>query len=277
MKLNINIMHTGSILMFASVFAIVFPHTAHAYDVGCIYPTNMPDPFEARYQLIEAISVALISKKEETPIVVYKGHTSSYCNMNCLAVHDPLALNALTMARPTLSTPPFGHNAFSIAMCISECYNVLIGPESPLTTYFTRWGLPVTGLQSEVLAATADPAQLQSLILERDFDPLLMGQLVALEIINSAQGDGWNMLGLWTHDAEAGRAVPCTANCQPFADTTGYFPRNNPTPITTVGPKGNTVKSTPSKGSGNKKQKTKKQQKTKKEKQPNARMTTNTS
>ena len=201
-----------------------------AYDIGCIYPDDMPDPFDARYRMVEMGSVVTTLQGRETPIVVRNAHATSYCNMNCLAAHDSSALNVFTEARPAIVAPTFGHNAFSITMCIAECYNVLYGPGNPLESLFDEWNLPVTGLEPEVISAATDPdpSTLVQLLVSRNFHPLMMGQLVALEIASYLSEDGWNSLGKWTYDDETGTAVPCTANCQPYADTTGYFPKNNP-------------------------------------------------
>ena len=202
----------------------------HGYDIGCIYPADMPEPFEARYLMVEVASVVATIEGRETPVVVRNAHATSICNMNCLAAHDSTSMNALTEARPAIVAPSYGHNAFSTTMCIAECYNVLFGPGNPLEALFDEWKLPVTGLEPEVIAAVKNPdhSALINLLGSRKFHPLLMGQLVALEIASALSTDGWNSLGKWTYDDETGTAVPCTANCQPYADTTGYFPKNNP-------------------------------------------------
>lgn len=218
------------IAMMATIIPLSFLPSINAYDIGCIYPTAMPEPFEARYRLAEVSSVAISSL--ETPVVIHIAHASSYCNVNCLAVHDATALNSLTRERPILAAPPYGHNAFSIAMCIAECYNTLSGRGNAMEPLFEKWQLPVTGLEPQVLAAvikaTTDPTDLLNLLVSRDFDPLLFGQLVAIEIGTALSQDGWNNDGALTYDAELGEAIPCTANCQAYADTTGYSPRNYP-------------------------------------------------
>lgn len=211
--------NTASIFVTAcvAVAVLLLAPTAHAYNVGCIYPTEMPEPFEARYRMVELASVGATAAQTETPIVVRNAHATSYCNMNCLAVHDATVLNSLTKERPIISTPPFAHNASSITMCIAECYNVLFGPGNLLQSLFDEWELPVTGLQPQVVAAAtaANPTELLNLIVTRDYDPLLLGQLVALEIGAFLSQDGWNSNGAQVYDSETGKAVPCTVNRTP--------------------------------------------------------------
>ena len=55
-----------------------------------------------------------------------------------------------------------------------------------------------------------------------------MGQLAAIQIFFWIQENGWNLFGDYSYDSEKDGPVACTANCAPFADTTGYFPRNHP-------------------------------------------------
>jgi len=159
------------------------------------------------------------------------------CGPNCLAYHDDRALNVLTKQRPPLVTPPFGHNSFSRVMCVIQCYSILafnLGePSAEFRALFDKWGLNVTGLDPAVAVAVENRNffELFQIVQDNDYHPLFVGQLVALEIGAATvldNKDGWNRFGEMTYDAETDSIVKCTANCMPFADTTGYHPRNQP-------------------------------------------------
>ncbi|MHA1681146.1 MAG: hypothetical protein ACTSUE_09065, partial [Promethearchaeota archaeon] len=51
----------------------------------------------------------------------------------------------------------------------------------------------------------------------------IMGDIVAALVVEYANDDGWNSLGNIGKDG-----TPCTANCRPYHDTTGYAPNNYP-------------------------------------------------
>mmetsp|Transcript_19021 Transcript_19021/g.39904 ORF Transcript_19021/g.39904 Transcript_19021/m.39904 type:complete len:83 (+) Transcript_19021:317-565(+) len=52
--------------------------------------------------------------------------------------------------------------------------------------------------------------EVNAVIESKDYHPLLMGQLVALEIdlLSKDNTDGWNCDGIFTYDWEMGEAVP---------------------------------------------------------------------
>lgn len=54
-------------LILTSIMATM---PSNAYDIGCLYPDEMPDPFDARKLLVEWISARAIDEKRETPVVV---------------------------------------------------------------------------------------------------------------------------------------------------------------------------------------------------------------
>jgi hypothetical protein len=58
-----------------------------AYDIGCLYPPEMPDPITAQDIMIK---YAILSQPTpETPIVVHNSLISALCGVGCLATHDP--------------------------------------------------------------------------------------------------------------------------------------------------------------------------------------------
>ena len=51
----------------------------HAYDIGCVYPPGMPDPFSARNRAAIEFSNFVMELQYETPIVVHFAHQFTYC------------------------------------------------------------------------------------------------------------------------------------------------------------------------------------------------------
>lgn len=195
-----------------------------SYDVGCLYPPNMPNPIQAQLQMASAMSVASIVRGLETPIVVRNAHFTSYCQSNCVAYHDADALNVVTKQAPRFRTPAAYHNSWSRSLCMAQCFDSL-GALDPI---FASWGFEPQAANAQLIACGADSQCVDALLVASDWHPQLIGQIVASEIAEVALNDGWNAYGAWTFDEETEQAVPCTANCAPFADTTGYFPVNNP-------------------------------------------------
>lgn len=216
----------------------------HAYDIGCIYPEEMPTPIKARELLIEFLSTNATREKFETPRVVRGAAGTATCGANCLAVHDTNALNVLTLQRPSVFVPfEQHHNSFSRMLCIAQCLALLIDTAGPdkLAPFWEEWGLDgsheatgsIQGLRQDVVAAViaaanGNTASLKQMLSDEEFHPFLMGQIVFIEIASAFRKDGFNSLGAWKYDTESGDAVPCTANCAPYSDTTGYYPKNYP-------------------------------------------------
>jgi len=198
----------------------------------------MPDPITARWQTTELMVLENTAKGVETPVVINSATLHGMCGLNCLSYHDDKVLNGLTQLRPLIAVPPFGHNPFSRVMCTIQCYSLMfstLGEPAPIIKelLFDKWGLNVTGLDPGMAAAVEDRDVLEvvRIVQESDYHPLKVGMLVALEIASETvldNKDGWNLLGTMKYDMETGTTVNCTANCMPYADTTGYHPRNHP-------------------------------------------------
>lgn len=199
----------------------------------------MPDPITARIQMTTLFADGLIDRGVETPIVIWLAKLYGTCGVNCLAYHDDKVLNALTRQRPLLPVPEFGHNSFSRMMCTAQCYALVatldgLAPIPRLERLFREWGLDaVIQVKDDLFNAAIEGNlfEILQIALESDYHPLVMGQLVFLEIVSATvldNADGWNAIGLLTYDVETDTVVPCTHNCAFFADTTGYFPRNVP-------------------------------------------------
>lgn len=222
----------------AAFFAAWLPLGATAYDIGCIYPPNMPDPIEARFHLHRYSGSDLIAKKVETPVIVHAASFSDICQANCLAYHDENVLDILTRERPMAEVPKEYHNSWSRMMCITQCFEIVLdeaGQTGFFDEFWEKWG--VTGIEKrrdEVSflvseAQAGRPQPLLDLLEEEDYHPYTVGQVVATELLFYVMEDGWNALGLKQYDTETGGIVDCTANCEHYKDTYGYFPRNIPT------------------------------------------------
>jgi hypothetical protein len=215
----------------------VLPSLGSAYEVGCVYPPGMPDPFEARYHLHSYSGSYFMAEKFETPIAIHLAALSSVCQANCLAYQDDKVLNVLTKERPVVTVPPEYHNAWSRMLCIAQCFSILsdeAGRPGFYDVFYDKWGLEVEKRRDVIglgfiAAQGGDASGLQAILEEEDHHPFTVGQIVASELLLYVINDGTNALGTWTYDSETGQPVKCTANCAFYQDTTGYFPRNHPT------------------------------------------------
>ena len=127
----------------------------------------------------------LVGVGVETPIVVHVALIVSFCEAGCLATHDPHVLNPVTLERPLVFTPEFGHNPFSIELCFVQCMGIFSADTPVFDSYVKEWGLSMTTQLRPDLAAAAqsgDEITIASILAEEDFHPFIMGQLVALEV-----------------------------------------------------------------------------------------------
>ena len=226
-------------MKLSPLFFLGLPALAAGYEVACEYPTTMPDPLVARAHLHQFSGSYLMYSKVETPVVIHIASLSSLCQINCLAYHDTTVLDVLTKQRPLGGDiPEEYHNAWSRMLCIAQCFDLIsseAGQPEFYTPFWEKWGL--TGLMKRdngagiaILAAQGGTDQpLKDYLASHDYHPYYVAQVVASEILLHVLDDGWNALGEWTYDTETGEAVKCTANCQNYKDTTGYFPKNHPT------------------------------------------------
>lgn len=208
----------------------------HSYEVGCIYPENMLDPFAARNKLIGFTNVYNAEGTTlETPIAIHQGQGFSYCDVLCLAYHDEGTLHAMFGTRPVWNVPSFGQNSWSRMMCIAQCYAILFAQEGnveAVQTVVDTWKLPIQSEIEEEIT-TEDSlndiaAYVQEYVELNDYDPLIIGRMVAHEVNVFMKSDGWNMDGSLVFDWETGEPTECTSNCMPYADTYGYIVKNPP-------------------------------------------------
>jgi len=214
--------------------AAALPVMTSAYDPGCLYPEAMPEPFDARYLMHVYAGSYLMASKVETPVVIHSAAMSAYCQSNCVAYHDADMLNVLTMEPPIVRSPPEYHNSWSRMLCIAQCHSILAdeaGRPGFFQHYFDEWGLydiktRNDGIGLAWLSSQDDPTILEDMLAEADWHPFVVGQVVATEILLSVDEDGWNARGAWEYDKFTGGKIRCTANCQHYKDTYGYFPVN---------------------------------------------------
>ena len=229
-----------STLVGASAAAALLLATtpASAYESACIYPKAMPDPMEAQYILVNYATLHPWSL--ETPMAIHHGLISAMCGVSCMAMHDATVLNPVTGQRPLLVAPPENHNAYSIALCNTACHAPAVGYDwmKPL---LDRWNLPITSqfhpelafleqwAEDKYEATTGDLLKVAQVVVEHDFDPIMMGQLAIAEIYQFyMKDDGWNNFGDYSYDFLSQSVVNCTHNCMPYSDLYGYYPRNHP-------------------------------------------------
>mgnify|MGYP005847399279 CR=1 FL=1 len=149
----------------------------------------------------------------------------------------PNVIHPLTRQRPIVSVPEFGHNAYSIALCNLQCHAIAVGLET-IEPLLKKWNVDITERWHPELAylehlgrepTTQELLNIVQLIQQEDYHPFLMGQAAIMEIFQYyLLDDGWNRFGNYSYDIATREKVPCTANCMPYSDYTGYFPRNQP-------------------------------------------------
>lgn len=216
--------------------ATLLPTFAGAYDIGCIYPPDMPEPFEARYAIHEYSGSYFMDAAIETPVVIHISSLSSLCQTNCIAYQDAEMNNAITKEPPLVRTPPEYHNSWSRMLCMAQCHEIVsieAGRPEFMKPFWKKWGLTgleprkdIVGFAFLTSRDSGDSSSLELLLEKDDYHPFTVGQIVATEILLHVIDDGWNALGNFTYDLETGEEVECTANCEAYMDTTGYFPKN---------------------------------------------------
>jgi hypothetical protein len=215
-------------LFFIIASVILGGKTTLAYDIGCMYPEEMPDPFIARGQIALSFAQYCIENKFETPIVVHKAHLLTDCQSNCIAYHDDTFLSTITKERPPFSTPPKYFNSWSRVLCMLQCYSMTLFPiYTGFNTLIASWNFELLPQSQELVDCNHEPSCLQAAVEDADYDPRIIGQVVHLDIFKSQEDDGWNSLGRQTYDFESESIVECTTNCAMYSDTTGYIPRNH--------------------------------------------------
>jgi hypothetical protein len=229
--------------MKSSAFLAGLLGTAHAYDVGCLYPNNpaLSDAVQARNNIVFSTTVTL-GGMTETPYVIQKAHAVTMCQAMCVSYHTPDMLDPLTLGPTRFTVPFYGQNAFSIVMCMSQC-NQWVLQDSEYFQLMSNEGFDVEWIESEDQRSIADaesicPVDQRScsggckdicaLIRDDDYNPYTVGGYLGVLVRNYFDQDGFNTLGDMTYGRAVDGPVPCTGNCRLNQDTSGYAPRPNP-------------------------------------------------
>jgi len=230
-------------IIYASIISSISLFVTDAYDIGCIYPEEMPDPWTVREYLSNWGTSVGVRIGTETPMVVRGSFYWGACQAMCLHLHDPRISDPFTKAPLGAPLPRYVQNAFSITMCIVQC-DIHYVNESGLefAEEYVQWtkdelkldGITLPSRAGEVgdavekayLQGNAGP--LGAMVLGNDYDPLLMGHIAGFRVMLIASSDGWNSNGSLQYSRELNATVPCTGSCRKFQDTTGYAPMPNP-------------------------------------------------
>jgi hypothetical protein len=170
----------------------------------------------------------MFESKFETPIVVHTADLVARIQYNCAAYHSSRALDANTSERPLIDVPEEYHTSFAMTMCIVQGYHFFWDDraEGLFSEIFEQWNFPLFERVPE--NCNGDATCLQNLAIENNYDPRFLAQIIVDQVEALKTTDGWNSMGDKSYSQENEGEVECTANCAPYMDTYGYFPRNHP-------------------------------------------------
>lgn len=217
-------------------------HLAAGYDINCVYPDKWFDnPFSSINSMSGFYTEFVTSRGVETPVVVRTSHQSTMCRGMCLSLHDEDVYDPFDLEPSFVTVPPFGQNAYSIVMCISQCVlHVMDGfynfKEESMAYFKSEFGLDNVDPNSrnDIYNAWVQKEifnnlqPMMSILEDEDYHPFTMGSVAGMKVRFYADRDGWNSDGALTYDRATGMAVPCTGSCRNYQDTTGYEPVPDP-------------------------------------------------
>jgi hypothetical protein len=229
--------------MKSSVFLVGLLGTAYAYDVGCLYPDKAPvDAIAARNKIVFSTLDAL-DEMTETPYVVHFFHAVTMCQAMCVSYHTPGMLDPLTLEPTWFTVEPYGQNAYSILMCMSQCNQWVVQDFEYYEEMRDRFGFDIEWVQEteqqDILDATnscpldqkncaGGCGAICTIFQGSGFDPYTVGSYLGVLVRNYFDSDGFNALGDMTYGRMVDGPVPCTSSCRLNQDTSGYKPRPNP-------------------------------------------------
>jgi len=160
-------------------------------------------------------------KNIETPIAIRLTSYFTAIWWNCVAVYSTNYNDALTHIQPEIvATDPLTFNSQSRAGCIAQAtasYSSLSLPAAASNLASTLGGFSIaveTSIGDEIFSCDTIEC-LKVLADSSQYNPAVMGKIVAKMAYDISLVDGWNQLGV----------EQCTANCRPYADTTNFFER----------------------------------------------------
>ena len=167
----------------------------------------------------------------ETPIAARFANYYSAAWWNCVAVLSDSYKDTLTKDLPNIKSPnSANYNTADRATCMTQAgaslNDLFFGGNDAYLGALASVGAglgsppassPEATMNTDVSACGTDATCLEDLAIASDYSPTILGHIVAQQIFQYAQADGFNQLG--TDDG-------CTVSCRPYKDTTGYSPVN---------------------------------------------------
>jgi len=193
---------------------------------------QFPDPIN----LQNAVLVSRIGfiVEYETPIQIRFTSIIDETVWQCLAIYHPTALDFITKQRPAVRVDDatlanFGTSetrmmcgTYAAMLVANHCFPE--GAESAVAL-IDSLALDASALTMnvDVDSCDIDDTQcLQDVAYANGYVPEVMASIVAKQMINYLDNDGWNADGSIGPDGDE-----CTSNCMPYGDTTGYEPKLN--------------------------------------------------
>ena len=201
------------------------------------------------FYLLETIPSLIPTLSEhETPMTARFTSLYDATWWNCVAVFSSDYQDALTKIRPTIvSQDPASHTTPTRAACVTQAtaslndlffggINAYAEAMKKFEELTIEYEVPANvkecmvdeetlstrnlrklkeGSDAARTSFVADASCLEDVASEAEYNPNIMGHIVAVQTYVYAVMDGYNMLG-----TEAG----CETYCRPYADTTGYEP-----------------------------------------------------
>lgn len=204
------------------------------YASGFDYPDTLPTPITSAVPGTIPFGVSRpFTLLRESPIQTRILASTTAVVYNCITVYKTTGLDIFTKKEPIVRADSFtidtyGNNETQ-ALCAIWANLILINyilPDSneALISLYDGFGLDssLTEIDASVLACDIqDGTCLEAAAVAKNYEPEIMGSIVAYQAIDFLENDGWNAQGLTNRDGDG----QCTANCRPFSDTTGYEPK----------------------------------------------------
>lgn len=178
--------------------------------------------------------------KSETPLAIRAFGYIDGTAWNCVAAYDDTYLGIFRQERPLVTAADnidcegqivSTHTTDARALCMIGVYAAILPTLAPdaiegfqdTISEFSAFPTPYpVGIDPQVKACTNDMSTFQDcvegLAAENFYSPSIMASILAQDTLLFALDDGFNMDG--TNNGT------CVYNCRPYADTTGYQPKN---------------------------------------------------
>ena len=200
------------------------------------------DPIETR-RLFGEYAAGSFENPTDQSRIAHIGLYPNACHAQCIAYHVPTFLDPFEKKETFTTVPPFGQNAYSVSMCIYQCFiNVaeILVPETAtylktevLEKEFNLQGVTYSYERPDIFFAWqyligGNSAPMMNILEAEDYHPLTMGHVAGFRLAFLISKDGFNVNGRLKWSPKLKRAMPCTGNCIMYSDTTGYVPVADP-------------------------------------------------